>query len=64
MANQDECDYCLNPANRIVRSPLYPRADALNLYVRLQSRGFLPSMCENHGGGYRVCFQDENRSGD
>lgn len=63
MSHHDECDYCLNPANGIVRSPLSTRSEALTLYLRLQSRGFLPSMCENSAGQYRVCFAEKDQAG-
>lgn len=61
MAGQNECEYCINPCNGVVRSPLLVRSEALCLYVHLQNQGRLPSMCEDYAGTYRVCYVEKQR---
>ncbi|MBS1190512.1 MAG: hypothetical protein H6R10_2304 [Rhodocyclaceae bacterium] len=63
MADQDGCDYCLNPENGMTLSPQMPRPDALALYLRLQGEGYLPTLCENRAGRCRVCYAEKQRIG-
>lgn len=64
MADPNECGDCFDPGKGIVRSPLLPsRSEALSLYIRLQGQGFLPAMCQNSTGTYRVCYAEKERMG-
>lgn len=64
MADCSDCADCFDPERGVIRSSLIPsRSEALSLYIRLQGQGFLPAMCQNSAGTYRVCYAEKDRIG-